>query len=229
MRIHERSSKEQEISYVDFSDAEVAFIVRGLLASLHYLPRDLAVHDSVITAWRVAREDRNLAREILEPQLPNNWQRRVLNSDLARQLSAEFMQQGKSVGFIHGHFRIWTRAHFAMLAQAQKYCDELIVGIEDGFRTAMYKDFFDNFTEAQRLAWLFASGFNGCAMVIRDEDFSYSDAGYEALLKHINPTVYLGPESSRLQQRADACGIEYIALPKQSGLSSREVLNTGRP
>ncbi|KKT78255.1 MAG: Bifunctional protein HldE [Parcubacteria group bacterium GW2011_GWF2_44_8] len=148
---------------------------------------------------------------------------------IASGLVAAFKARGLKVGFLHGHYRMFTPANWANVLVARERCDLLVLGLEDGWRTKKYKGVNLVVRDWQRWQWVLASGFNG--FPVRISRVSYTDAGYEGILKRIKPDIYFGnfgiPEvlQPEMERRASICGATYQSLPRQPGFSTSELLN----
>ncbi|MEX0896036.1 MAG: hypothetical protein WDZ94_03795 [Patescibacteria group bacterium] len=141
-----------------------------------------------------------------------------------------YVQSQKTVGFVHGHYRLLTPANWANVIMARERCDILVLGMEDGWRTKKFKSVQPFAKDWLRWQWVLASGFDG--LVMRISKVPYSDSGYTSLLKKLKPTYYFGNNdmSSRDQdkmfERAEACNCEYISLPRQTGFSTTQFLSS---
>lgn len=153
----------------------------------------------------------------------------VYTIEMASRLTFMLRQRGLRIGFLHGHYRMLTPANWANVLVARENCDLLILGLEDGWRTREYKGVEPVTRDWQRHQWVLASGFDGC--LTRISRTSYSDKGYEEILRRIKPDVYFGdmsipPEKQQeMARRASVCGATYLSLARQHDFSTSDFLN----
>lgn len=162
------------------------------------------------------------------PPEQNGIDNHVYSINEAAQVSEESKQQGFSVGFLHGHYRMPTPASWANVLLAREQCDVLILGLENGRRTRMYKGVDPVSRDWERHKWVLASGFDG--YLTRIGRIPYTDKGYENMLRKIKPNIYFGnmaiPEyiQQEMARRATVCGTAYVSLPTQHGYSTSQLL-----
>jgi glycerol-3-phosphate cytidylyltransferase-like family protein len=143
-------------------------------------------------------------------------------------LISKFMQRkGKTVGMLHGHFRLLTPSSIAFIINAHKEADYVLVGVEKGHRTQSFKGKDLIFTDEER-ALIFRKLLPFAFLI--DESVEYSNKGYQRMLREISPNIYFGQSDNQIEQKeimkeraTRVRGCRYAELKNLPGLGTSRI------
>lgn len=143
-------------------------------------------------------------------------------------LVSKFMQRkGKTVGMLHGHFRLLTPSSIAFIINAHEKSDYVLVGVEEGHRTKSNKIKDLIFTDEER-ALIFRQLLPFPFLI--DNSVEYSNKGYQRMLRRINPNTYFGQSENPAEQKeimkqrvSKVVDCNYVELKNLPGLGTSRI------
>lgn len=143
-------------------------------------------------------------------------------------LLSKFMKRkGKTVGMLHGHFRLLTPSSIAFIINAHKEADYVLVGVEKGHRTQSFKVKDLIFTDEERVS-IFRQLLPFPFLI--DDSVEYSNKGYQRMLRKIEPNVYIGQSDNQEEQKevmkeraAKLRDCRYIEIKNLPGLATSRI------
>lgn len=150
----------------------------------------------------------------------------------ASKIAAAEKGEGKVIGLIHGHYRMFTPGSLLNVVLAGENCDFLLLGIERNWRTAKHKRvepvYFDRLKE--NIMVIFP---NLSEQLVAINRLAYTNQGYRRMVRTISPNIYFGNKDNppelreEMAFRAELAGAEYHELDFIPSFSTREYLELG--
>lgn len=154
---------------------------------------------------------------------------RQISIEKAGIVCREMKRKEKTVGLLHGHYRLLTPGNLVNIVMAREKCDVLLLGIERGSRSQKYKSVNPLFRDYERRGMMLSSALADYIIMISKLD--YSNDGYGRMVQAVKPNVYFGNDSDplwlkqQMSKRAELAQAEYMELPSVKSFSSTNVVN----
>lgn len=125
--------------------------------------------------------------------------------------SRALRKAGRRPGLILGHYRAFSEGNMAIIAIASLWSSDLMVGMEHGVRSVLYKHVQRLLSERTREE-LAVHAFPGIYWFKVPWDLPYADRGYRGLVSRLRPSTYYadaslsGPILSEMRNRVEPDG-----------------------
>ncbi len=209
------------------TNSQVTAFISGMIR-MAIVSEDTIYKQIATACFRSAKKQNIFPLDLLPVKLPpeDGGSSLQISIEKASEVSSKQQEQEKTVGLLHGHYRLLTPGNLANIALTNTECDVLLLGMERGSRTAKYKGVDPVYSDWERAVMVLASGLSDYLVWISRLD--YSNDGYRRMVEDICPNIYFGnagdPVSLReeMQFRANTIGAEYHEIKRIKSFSSTD-------
>lgn len=209
------------------TDPQITLFVSGMIR-MAILTKDSVYRQIATFCFEAARKRGIASLHLLPIKLPPEDGGRSLKVSIenASLIAKEQKKQGKTVGLLHGHYRLLTPGNLANIVLASSQCDVFLLGIERGWRTTRYKEVNPVYKDAERGGIILSSKLADYLIWINR--LNYSNKGYTRMVEQISPSIYFGNASDpdwlrkEMQSRASKAGAVYLEINEIKSFSSTD-------